>query len=324
MTALVETFPQPGGFFAASLPKDLKRLFRWRLIAAPDAVWSGDSRLGNGHEWPLRGLVVNCVGVFVDPRTGGPISWRHLESRLYGAADRLGAWQLSNGKPRQETLPWGTVRFFDLSHRELQQVFAHELAATSQQHRSRFIFLDEPRAEDTEHLRRILRLYATLTGGKPLPVITNGTFGGEGAPVLVTGRYWQDLPNHYPEIAVRETREDQIALVHTTPAHGCSPEFAACLSAIMGGCYQYTPTNGPFSYDWIPEPFAPGSFGRPTSDRVVTGDLASREFEHAYVSVNLSRDREVELIPVDQPGAILSPLGWHVEWAAKPEEASRG
>lgn len=303
---LIDTFPQPAGFFSASLPADLSHLKRWAAVAMPEAVLAGEgSQIGKILP---AGLVLNCRGVFIDPKTGGPINWRPLESRLWQAASRLG----SIGAV--ESHPWGTIQRFIWSLYPFQQVVAHELAAVTAQYGCRFIFLDEPAKEDAPHLARTLRLYAGLVGGKPLPVVTNGTFGPADAPGVVSGRFWQDLPNFYPETAVADTPEGYFGWMHGTPAHGMTPEYLACLASIMGGPYQYTPTNGPFSYDWIPEPFAPGSFGKATGERWQAGDILSRQFEHAAVTVNVSRDRWA----TREDSTTLAPLGVEVTWKAAP------
>lgn len=307
---LIDTFPQPGGFFSGKLPDDLSHLMRWRMIAMPEAVL-------NGANWEARlrftaagnhGLVLNCRGAFIDPRTGQPPTWRPLESRLWQAASRLGSLGAV------ESHPWGTIQRFIWGLYPFQQVVAHELAAVTAQYGCRFIFLDEPAKEDAPHLARTLRLYAGLVGGKPLPVVTNGTFGPADAPGVVSGRFWQDLPNFYPETAVADTPEGYFGWMHGTPAHGMTPEYLACLASIMGGPYFYTPTNGPFSYDWIPEPFAPGSFGKALGERWQAGDILSRQFEHAAVTVNVSRDRWA----TREDSTTLAPLGVEVTWKAAP------
>lgn len=302
---LIDTFPQPAGFFSDSLPADMTHLLRWQAVAMPEAVLYG---AGKSLSAALNsGLVLNCRGVFIDPRTGGPINWRPLESRLWQAASRLGCLGAV------ESHPWGTIQRFIWGLYPFQQVVAHELAAVTAQYGCRFIFLDEPAKEDAPHLARTLRLYASLVGGKPVPVVTNGTFGPADAPGVVSGRFWQDLPNFYPETAVADTPEGYFGWMHGTPAHGMTPEYLACLASIMGGPYQYTPTNGPFSYDWIPEPFAPGSFGKATGDPIQSGDMLYRSFENCIVYVNVSRDRPVPAGHVPFIAGALLPLDFHVE-----------
>lgn len=304
--SFISTFPQPGGFFSASLPPDPTHILRWAAVAMPEAVLAGATPLPIGLK---AGIVLNCRGVFIDPRTGGPISWRPLESRIWQAAARLGCLGA------REVHPWGTIQRFGWYLAEFHQVVAHELAAAVQQYGCRFIFLDEPAKEDAAGLSRTLRLYGSLAGGKRVPIIANGTFGPEEAPGMVSGRFWQDLPNFYPETAVAETPEDYAGWCHGTPAHGMTPEFLACLASIMGGPYQYTPTNGPFSYDWIPEPFAPGSFGKPLAPRHQKGDVVGRIFENATLLVNVSRDRTAAVPGL--AGGQLPPLGWAVAWTEK-------
>ena len=311
---LIETFPQPGGFFSGSLRSaDADHLYRWAAVAMPEAVLAGAQ---TREREIAAGLVLNCRGVFIDPATGGPISWRPLESRLWQAASRIGAL---GGR---EVHPWGTIQRLVWNYAEFQQVVAHEIAATVAQYGCRFLFLDEPGKEDAPHLARTLRLYASLVGGKPVPVVTNGTFGPADAPGVVSGRFWQDLPNFYPETAVADTPDAYFGWMHGTPAHGMSPEYLACLASIMGGPYQYTPTNGPFSYDWIPEPFAPGSFGKATGARGQAGDLLFGFFENAIVYVNVSRDRPVPSGAVPYIADPLPPLGLHVEWLTRTVSAA--
>ncbi len=297
---LIETFPRPGGFLAR-LPDDTMHLSRWAAIASPEALLYDLPPRDRGLPF---GLVLNCRGVFIDPATGRPPNWRPLEQRLWNAASRIGCL----GAIEQH--PWGTVQRILWHLYPFQQIVAHELAATVATHGARFIFLDEPAKEDAAGLSRTLRLYASLVGGKPVPIITNGTFGPADAPGLVSGRFWQDLPNFYPEMAVADTPEGYFGWMHGTPAHGMTPEYLACLASIMGGPYQYTPTNGPFSYDWIPEPFEAGSFGKAVAPRLRIGDLLWRQFEKADVKVNVSRDRRVS----SGDGTFLEPLGCEMTW----------
>ena len=310
---LIETFPRPGGFLA-KMPADPTHLSRWAAIASPEALLAGTAIV---RRLPF-GLVLNCRGVFIDPATGRPQDWRPLEQRLWNAASRIGCL----GAIEQH--PWGTVQRILWHLYPFQQIVAHELAATVATYGCRFIFLDEPAKEDAAGLSRTLRLYASLVGGKPVPIITNGTFGPAEAPGLVSGRFWQDLPNFYPEAAVADTPDGYFGWMHGTPAHGMTPEYLACLASIMGGPYQYTPTNGPFSYDWIPEPFEAGSFGKATNARVQDGDLVWRAFENCVIYANISRDRLVGAGKVPYIAGALMPLGVHVEWLVKTVSAKPG
>lgn len=230
--------------------------------------WMGksDPRLPCPRIW----LSINALNVFVDAN-GKPSVYWPMQQRLHAVAETCGGWlKREYSFFVEEVAPWGRVRFLDLSNRTLGIALAYEMAAAAQY--ADGIFLDEahstiadirgrhPGVKITDEawcggLRFILRKYATLMGGRPKPVITNGTFGREHS-ALVSGRFWQATRAEDLEAKVADSEGAAFTMLHSCGDMATPAQLGgACLKVeALGGeaCYSWTPTNGPFVYDWIP------------------------------------------------------------------------
>jgi len=236
----------------------------------------GEPRLPCPRVW----LSINALNVFVDANGNSSVYWP-MQGRLHAVARQSAGWMMTpkfypNDDPMpslvpvEESAPWGRVRFLDLSNRTLGIALAYEMAAAAQY--ADGIFLDEahstiadirgrhPGVTITDEawcggLKFILRKYATLMGGRPKPVITNGTFGREHS-ALVSGRFWQATRAADLEAKVADSEGAAFTMLHSCGDMATPAQLGgACMKVeALGGeaCYSWTPTNGPFVYDWIP------------------------------------------------------------------------
>lgn len=239
---------------------------------------------------PRIWLSINALSVFVDS-AGKPSVYWPMQGRLHAVAEQCGGWMMApltflehermtgySGAPYiplpnfvEESAPWGRVRFLDLTNRDLGHAIAYEMAAAAQYVDG--IFLDEahstiadirgrhPGVTITDEawcngLRFILRQYSRHMGGRPKPVITNGTFGREDS-AIVSGRFWQSTAAADLDAKVADSEGAAFTMLHSCGDMATPAQLAAACGRIEGlggkACYSWTPTNGPFVYDWIPE-----------------------------------------------------------------------
>jgi len=273
--------------------ESVQRLRDWSAVVFNDSQINGPENLtdpidelrhppqeakGQPYKYPGIWLSINALSVFVDS-AGKPSVYWPMQGRLHAVADRVWAWmstpQQEDGGVSQwaveESAPWGRVRFFDLTNRTLGHAIAYEMAAAAQYVDG--IFLDEahstiadirgrhPGVTITDEawcngLKFILRQYATLMGGRPKPVVTNGTFGREHS-AIVSGRFWQATAAADLDAKVADSEGAAFTMLHSCGDMATPAQLAAACGRIeaLGGeaCYSWTPTNGPFVYDWIPE-----------------------------------------------------------------------
>ena len=245
----------------------------------PDPLAALQGNAGNG-DGPRLWLSINALSVFVDG-FGQPSVYWPMQWRLHAVAEG-GGWMrekvivpITGGtstqyNPVEETAPWGRVRFLDPSNRALCHALAFEMASAARDPRIHGLFLDEAHstiadirgrhpgvtitdAAWCDGLRFVLRQYGLLMGGRPKPVITNGTFGREHS-ALVTGRFWQatrakDLP-----AKIADAEGAGFTMLHSCGDMATPAELDAAAREIGNAAYSWTPVNGQWSYDWIPEP----------------------------------------------------------------------
>jgi len=264
----------------------MERLRVWSDVVLNDSQVSGpENNVGDPvHEFrltipgdpgqPRIWLSINALSVFVDS-AGKPSVYWPMQERLWETAEKYAGW-MNDGHPIEpipieESAPWGRVRFLDLTNRTLGHAIAYEMAAAAQYVDG--IFLDEahstiadirgrhPGVTITDEswcngLKFILRQYATLMGGRPKPVVTNGTFGREHS-AIVSGRFWQATAAADLDAKVADSEGAAFTMLHSCGDMATPAQLAAACGRIEGlggkACYSWTPTNGPFVYDWIPE-----------------------------------------------------------------------
>lgn len=277
-----------GGLFWGKLTyQNLERMREWSDVVLNDSQVNGPENVVETpieefrNEWrrddrrpcPRLWLSINALNVFVNA-TGKPSVYWPMQGRLHAVAEECNGWMKEtvaySRLTVEEVAPWGRVRFLDLSNRTLGIALAYEMAAAAQY--ADGIFLDEAHSTITDirgrhpgvtitdeawckGLRFILRQYATLMGGRPKPVITNGTFGREHS-ALVSGRFWQATRAADLEANVADSEGAAFTMLHSCGDMATPAQLGgACMKIeALGGeaCYSWTPTNGPFVYDWIP------------------------------------------------------------------------
>lgn len=274
-----------GLFWGRITERNIPKLQTWSDVVLNDSQINGPEneitdpvdRILKCDTPPRVWFSINALSVFVDSR-GRPSVYWPMQRRLHEVANLHNSWlHEGDGRPVEESAPWGRVRFLDMGYAETGRALAYEMAHAASDPQIHGLFLDEAHSTIAdirarhpginvndyywrEGLRWILRQYAVLMGGRPKPVITNGTFGRNDS-ALVSGRFWQavrstDLPRLIAD-ADGATR---------TMLHGCGDmvtplELSEAAKQIGSACWQWTPTNGPFVYDWIPEPVAGDAAG---------------------------------------------------------------
>lgn len=149
-----------------------------------------------------------------------------------------------------------------------------------------------------------------LMDASPVPIMANGSLYPT-QTAQVTTNFYQDIGSNSPATAAALANGETLPILHFVPP--CTPQYAAALSAICGGEYQWTPYGGngnPWTWLAITPAVPAGAWGAPSASAVISGDLASREFVGATVYVNLSRTTAVACGPA--PGGSLPALGVYI------------
>lgn len=149
-----------------------------------------------------------------------------------------------------------------------------------------------------------------LMDASPVPIMANGSLYPT-QTAQITTNFYQDIGNNSPATAAALANGETLPILHFVPP--CTPQYAAALSAICGGEYQWTPYGGngnPWTWLAITPAVPAGAWGAPSASAVISGDLASRAFVGATVYVNLSRTTAVACEPA--PGGSLPALGVYI------------
>lgn len=273
-----------GIYWSKILPATIPNLRQWSDVVLNDSQVNGPENVVTdplaefmprtmNEPHPRLWLSINALSVFIG-EDGTPSVYWPMQGRIHAAAERVAGWMtkpnyVNSQIPVEESAPWGRMRFLDLSNRPLCHVLAFEMATAARDPRIHGLFLDEAHstiadirgrhpgvtitdAAWRDGLRWTLRQYGLLMGGRPKPTITNGTFGREHS-AMVTGRFWQatraaDLP-----AKVADAEGAGMTMLHSCGDMATPADLARAAERIDAGCWQWTPTNGPFVYDWIPE-----------------------------------------------------------------------
>ena len=156
-----------------------------------------------------------------------------------------------------------------------------------------------------------------------VPNVSNGaTWGPNNSPYTessfaqAVGGWWIGGPlstqPYQPFDAATKLLGQPHSILHVFQAgsYPLTPGYAQCLSAVLGGTYQWTTING----DWqnpnvVVDPSIPlGSFGYPMAPGAITNGIASRVFSNVTVYVNLSTTAQNNTAP----GGVLQPSGYRI------------
>ncbi len=174
-------FPRRGGLYWGNLTVSaMDTLATWSDIVLNDANANGptDGKPGipvtpKARMMALRkrapgalvGLSVNMLNVFVDA-SHNPSAYFPMQIRMYHKANAYGAWIMDGGSPYERVLPWGRVRFFDITNNSWRIWFAAQIDSVLEAGGFDYLFGDETRS-DIRDLRNGTNSYPSSASDLP-------------------------------------------------------------------------------------------------------------------------------------------------------------